>query len=214
MADILSVSRSRLAVAIRGRRTRDPCALLACGYGVYFVIRHTPYVGLNAPYLGMFALGALGPHRVTSRHCAILQAFNCASLPCALIALLNVRADYGVQPDLSAGTTPSGAMCFLTAWSAMGIVMLLISAGRTQFNRARALLSGRPLVFLGTFAYSIYLIHVPIQQLFWQYALRPLKLAPLPTFGLLLVLRERPLSWACVLSVFSGLRAALYEYQT
>ncbi len=163
---------------------RATLAALACGYGVYFVIRHTPYVGLNAPYLGMFALGAWGAS-VTFDTAPFYKRLR-ARLPCALIGLgmFGLITAYSL---IVGWHNAERRYVFLDSMVGVGIVMLLISAGRTQFNRARALLSGRPLVFLGTFAYSIYLIHVPIQQLFWQYALRPLKLAPLPTFGLLLV---------------------------
>ncbi len=163
---------------------RATLAALACGYGVYFVIRHTPYVGLNAPYLGMFALGAWGA-AVTFDAAPFYERLR-ARLPCALIggAMFGLIAAYSL---IVGWHDAERRYVFLDSMVGVGIVMLLISAGRGQANRARALLSGRPLVFLGTFAYSIYLIHVPIQQLFWQYALRPLDLAPLPAFGLLLV---------------------------
>jgi peptidoglycan/LPS O-acetylase OafA/YrhL len=34
--------------------------------------------------------------------------------------------------------------------------------------------SWRPLVFVGTFSYSLYLIHAPVLQILWQFVLQPL----------------------------------------
>ena len=47
-------------------------------------------------------------------------------------------------------------------------------------------LSGRFLPFIGTFAYSIYLIHAPLLQVVWQYFLHPLHLSNLWTFAILI----------------------------
>jgi peptidoglycan/LPS O-acetylase OafA/YrhL len=46
-------------------------------------------------------------------------------------------------------------------------------------------LSLAPLVFAGTFAYSIYLIHAPILTFLFEYLLVPLKASTLQTFLLL-----------------------------
>jgi peptidoglycan/LPS O-acetylase OafA/YrhL len=47
------------------------------------------------------------------------------------------------------------------------------------------LLSAAPLARIGVFSYSLYLVHAPLQQLVWQYALLPLGLGPAATFALL-----------------------------
>ncbi len=53
---------------------------------------------------------------------------------------------------------------------------LLVLASCSGKNILREALSAKPLVFLGTFAYSIYLIHAPLLQVVWQYAILPLHL--------------------------------------
>ncbi len=55
---------------------------------------------------------------------------------------------------------------------------LLVMVSRSQDNWLTKLLSWRPLVFLGTFAYSIYLMHAPLLQLLWQYVFIPLQHRP------------------------------------
>ena len=159
-------------------------AALACGYGLYLVVRYTSFVGLNAPYLGLFALGAWGAS--VTFHTAPAYVRLRERLPCGAIGtgVAAFIAAFSLHVGWHSAERRYAILDFLTA---VCVVMLLISAGRSPSSPARRLLSGKPLVFLGTFAYSIYLIHVPIQQLFWQYTLRPLGLAPLPAFGLLLL---------------------------
>ena len=70
--------------------------------------------------------------------------------------------------------------------------ILLMMLGRPGPNRLRTYLSWKPLVFIGTFAYSIYLIHFPLVQILWQYGLHPLGKGPLATY-LLLILIGLPL---------------------
>lgn len=52
-------------------------------------------------------------------------------------------------------------------------------------GRLRRFLGQRPLVVVGGFSYSLYLIHAPLLQVLWQYDLRPLGLDRSQTFLLL-----------------------------
>jgi peptidoglycan/LPS O-acetylase OafA/YrhL len=47
-------------------------------------------------------------------------------------------------------------------------------------------LSFKPLVFVGTFSYSVYLIHAPLLQMVWQYVLWPVHLSPVAIFAALM----------------------------
>jgi len=60
-----------------------------------------------------------------------------------------------------------------------------ILACRREDLRLARMLAWRPLVFLGGFSYSLYLIHAPLLQLVWQYELAPLELGASTTFLLL-----------------------------
>jgi peptidoglycan/LPS O-acetylase OafA/YrhL len=64
----------------------------------------------------------------------------------------------------------------------------------------RRLLSWRPLAFVGTFAYSVYLIHGPLIQIVWQYAVAPLGLEPASAI------------WAVVLLGTPAILAASYVF--
>jgi GT2 family glycosyltransferase/peptidoglycan/LPS O-acetylase OafA/YrhL len=61
----------------------------------------------------------------------------------------------------------------------------VILACRHGDSRLARMLAWRPLVFLGGFSYSLYLIHAPLLQLVWQYELAPLELRTSTTFLLL-----------------------------
>ena len=65
--------------------------------------------------------------------------------------------------------------------------MLLIALSQSGKNNLRDFLMWRPLVFIGTFAYSIYLIHMPLAQIIWQYGVNPLHKTPLVTYFLMIV---------------------------
>ena len=55
----------------------------------------------------------------------------------------------------------------------MGITstLLLMEMAAVRDSRLRKLLSFRPLVFVGTFAFTLYLVHAPLLQLASQYIL-------------------------------------------
>lgn len=56
---------------------------------------------------------------------------------------------------------------------------MLIMLSRSDDNWLAKFLSLKPIVFLGTFAYSIYLTHAPLLQIFWQYPFSALRDKPL-----------------------------------
>lgn len=81
---------------------------------------------------------------------------------------------------------------------AAACVIVASCRGNGPLRRA---LSYGPLVFVGGFSYSLYLIHAPLLQLVWQYDLRPLGLDATDTF-LLLALGGVPLI-LCISYLFS-----------
>ncbi len=63
---------------------------------------------------------------------------------------------------------------------------LLVTVAMNEGGWLWNVLSYKPLAFIGTFAYSIYLIHAPLLQIFWQYLFAPLQKTPLLMFAALL----------------------------
>jgi len=74
----------------------------------------------------------------------------------------------------------------LTVGTAVAGVFVALDQGRLP-TMVR-LLSLRPLVFVGTFAFSLYLIHAPVLAMLTTYVVKPAGLDSMPSLGLLLAL--------------------------
>jgi len=136
-------------------------------------LQSTTYLTLQ--YFGLFAVGMLAAEIAYSKEA--VWAERRARIPWAvflaaaiLIAAFLDRHQRGWIADYFVG--------FAT-------LSLLILAARSANNPIKNILSWRPFVFLGLYAYSIYLIHAPLLQVVWQYMLHPLHLGDLTTFALL-----------------------------
>ena len=77
-------------------------------------------------------------------------------------------------------------LAFIDTLCALATFSLILAAARPGRNLIRTVLSWRHLVFIGTFSYSLYLIHAPLIQLLWQYGLQPLHLGAIAEFGWLI----------------------------
>jgi peptidoglycan/LPS O-acetylase OafA/YrhL len=98
-------------------------------------------------------------------------------IPFSLVLLGVVAYKCGQSVD-----SPGRLMDLLIALASMA---LLIVCTRSETDRVRTFLEIKPLVWIGAFSYSIYLIHAPLLQVCWQYGLHPLGLSALDIFGLL-----------------------------
>ncbi|HEX8995281.1 MAG TPA: acyltransferase [Ktedonobacterales bacterium] len=129
-------------------------------------------------YLGLFAMGMWAASAYTAqpplwRRLRAWYVGEAVALICGALLAININ------------TAPIYTLDFLTG---AGTVGLLIAASRPgRLNPVRAALGWRPLVWMGGFAYSIYLIHAPLVQLLWQYGLHPLRLGDLATYLALVV---------------------------
>ncbi|MDB5245803.1 MAG: putative acyltransferase [Segetibacter sp.] len=70
---------------------------------------------------------------------------------------------------------PPHALRDLKEGMIISVVVFAIATGRMK--RTLAFLSWKPLVSIGLFSYSIYLMHAPLLQLFTQYIVQPLQLS-------------------------------------
>jgi peptidoglycan/LPS O-acetylase OafA/YrhL len=137
-------------------------------------------------YLFVFALGMLAAHLALSKEgrTAIqerrLLRFACLSMTLGGGAAIVVHHYLGSDKPL----TDAGIGLFMCG-------TLLFATLRPSSAWVKAL-SSRVLVVVGAFSYSIYLIHLPLQQLFWQYVISPLNLSKNLSF-LLVVLIGSPL---------------------
>jgi peptidoglycan/LPS O-acetylase OafA/YrhL len=69
----------------------------------------------------------------------------------------------------------------------MAMGLLVLSAIRPEGALHRAL-SFRPLVAVGVFSYSLYLLHAPLLQLVWQFGVHPSGIGPAAGFAALMTL--------------------------
>jgi peptidoglycan/LPS O-acetylase OafA/YrhL len=140
-------------------------------------IHFTPVRILCLNYVALFAMGVAACAAAFSdiapwpaiRKRAPLRIVALLSLV-ATIFLMNRFTDRDLGSQL---TDPAMGLC-------AAAVLVWVSISHT--SPLRSLLQWRPLVALGTMSYSLYLIHAPLIQLIWQYALRPMHLNSLQQF--------------------------------
>jgi peptidoglycan/LPS O-acetylase OafA/YrhL len=156
---------------------------LLLGYAVRYGFGDTRVARANPHFIGMFALGVLAAFGATSEHGALAALrsrtklkISCA-LPlvavCAMIVLWDVEESRRNFPvlDLLVGAMTCPALLLTTRFRDAPLTKILAS---------------RPLALIGTFSYSLYLIHAPLLQIAWQYALKPAGLGETAMFAVLM----------------------------
>ena len=152
--------------------------LLRFGLGDTRIVRAHPY------YVGMFALGMLAAYVVHSPRApypAMNEKFpwRAASAVGALVTVAFTLV-WGIDKSIDR---------FYWLDHAVGVMAasMLVLASRSGSLLDRVF-SWRPLVLIGTFSYSVYLVHAPLLQLFWQFVLEPLGASPSVMFGFFMTL--------------------------
>lgn len=156
---------------------------LSLGYALRFGLEDTRLTRAHPQFLGMFALGMLAAHVARSadaRFVRLRERVPWTALA-ALAFLVTVGLTFGWGVALAESRfhwldLPVGIM------TASG----LAAASRPQSNVLNRFFSWPPLVAIGTFSYSLYLIHAPLLQLMWQYGLLPIGLSREAMLGCLL----------------------------
>lgn len=153
--------------------TTTALAIIA-GYVLLALLRHTPLQtqtdGISPEYLGLFAMGMLGAgitfsgdEKLAHLRQRVPWIWVALATTFLLLALSHVRFFHDKVSILD---------FFVGLWA----MSLLVAAGHRNDTRLHRVLSWKPLAFVGTFAYSIYVIHAPLLQLIWLYVVRPLRL--------------------------------------
>ena len=135
------------------------------------LVSGTSYKGLMPVYIFVFALGmyaseiALGPRR---------KLFIWVGAAAGLLMFYM----FFLKPALQA---------FALADAVVGVVSmcLLITCCHWPDNPIGWLASSKPIVRIGKFSYSLYLVHFPVQQVLWQHVVLPMRLGATMTFAVM-----------------------------
>lgn len=164
---------------------------LVVGYALRFGFTDTRIARAAPHFLGMFSLGMLAAYLARSSEDRYVRWAE--RVPWALVAAggLAVAAVLSVYWGVGPST---GRFHYLDFPIGIMAFALLVNSSRQRASALTRLFSFRPLVFIGTFSYSVYLVHAPLLQVLWQYVLNPLGLelsvmfVALMTGGLALIL--------------------------
>jgi peptidoglycan/LPS O-acetylase OafA/YrhL len=92
---------------------------------------------------------------------------------------------------------------YIDVFVALITVAALMRMSLGRWRVLRMVLESRPLAFVGSFSYSLYLIHAPLIQCVWQYLVHPLGLSRNDEFFLLFLIGT-PLILACSYVFYLG----------
>jgi peptidoglycan/LPS O-acetylase OafA/YrhL len=155
-----------------GLRTALTTVLLTYVLGL-LAARNPTFVSSHPQFIGLFALGMLGASIAFAE--GDLWPRLRARIPWKWMALVLflIAAGAGIIFHHMPGIT-----IYMDPIIGLFTMSLILAAMNSGPNAIRTVLESRPLVFVGTFSYSLYLIHAPLLQLIWQYAIHPLRLGP------------------------------------
>ncbi len=163
-------------------------ATLAGYAGVVF--QHgTPYNDFPIHFVGLFAIGVAAAILVFSRRSdwqALCQS-PVVTWICVACVFIVVGASY---------THYLRGLFYLDVFVALITVTALMRTSMGRWCSLRKALESRPMAFVGSFSYSLYLIHAPLIQCVWQYLVHPLGLSRNAEFFLLFLIGT-PLILAC-----------------
>ncbi|MGA8044174.1 MAG: acyltransferase [Terracidiphilus sp.] len=140
------------------------------GLTVASMVDGTPFAGLSPMYPFYFALGMFAAEAIHGK-----------------------RTQLYVWIGTSAGAVflafSLKAFLLKTLWAhllvAIAGMCLLIVCAQWPGNPLARLCAWRPIAWVGSFSYSLYLVHFPVQQLIWQDLVRPLGLSKEATFAIM-----------------------------
>ncbi len=137
------------------------------------------FLDLSPVFLALFAFGMLAARLTTgtSRWERVPWGIIAAVSAVAMLLVINLSGSRAVinqffWVDLGVGFVVACAIASMTV-------------GRSRW--LRSILESRLIVFLGSFSFSIYLIHAPLLEVVWLYWVKPLNLSQTNSFGVLVL---------------------------
>ncbi len=149
---------------------------LVVSYGLAYLAGGTSLEPMMPHYLALFTLGAFAAVIATSpdaRSTLLRDRLPWTWITGVLFALICFA---GWRWGLPFGWPEREMLWLMDTFVGMATAALLIGAARPhQRNVLRHILGWKPLAFIGTFSYSLYLLHAPLIQVAWQYIAHPLR---------------------------------------
>lgn len=162
-------------------RKLGPLATLsvACvvSFGLFLLCVRSLGASLHFHYLGLFTMGMFAAGLAFSGDPRLVRLRN---LPWGLATVLGGFL-FVAALVIGKGRGETVAAFVDYAFGAFSMAFL-VGTSRDLDGWLARLLGWRPLAFVGTFAYSIYLIHAPLLQVLWQYPFASLQAKPLAMF--------------------------------
>jgi peptidoglycan/LPS O-acetylase OafA/YrhL len=155
---------------------------LTVAYPIVYLTRHMVVSGLNLYFVWLFVMGMLAAYSTTGRDPLLNWMRRHAPLMMIIgfVLLAGVTLILGVEGGYFAMRYGRYFDIFL------GAAAFLLLVGTSNGNGVlRTMLSWKPLVTVGTFSYSLYLLHAPFVQLAWQYGASRMPISDETRFALL-----------------------------
>ena len=152
-------------------------ALTAALTAGFYVLDYFNFIAmLNPEFVFIFAIGmfaAIRAFRETKQPAKVRDwKFK---LLAAVAGLMILRALWLIPGNLSSGPV-------LNIFVGIGSAFLLVAATSSEKSIIRRIANFPPVVWVGGFSYSLYLLHFPLQQLIWQLFVQPYHLSKLTGF--------------------------------
>ena len=143
------------------------------GLTVGSLVDRTPFAGLSPMYPFYFALGMFAAEVICGKRTK-LYVWIGASAAVVFLA-------FSLNPVL-----------LKTLWAHLLVAICgmcaLIVCAQWPGNPLARLCAWRPVAWVGSFSYSLYLVHFPVQQLIWQDMVRPMGLSKEATFAIMVTI--------------------------
>lgn len=149
------------------------------------------FEAISIDYIALFALGMLAAHISFSGDSAVQKIRDFKYLPHLTVVLfLSTFVVDRFKHVFSVIESPfySSGLVIINFTTGIFACILLIAIANNRLPISGRILSSRPLVFIGTFAYSIYLIHAPLIEVFVRYFVQPLHLNPIASIAAITII--------------------------
>jgi peptidoglycan/LPS O-acetylase OafA/YrhL len=175
---------------------KTTAAAVALGYAGVVLLHATPYKDFPIHFVGLFAMGIAAALLVFSRRPDWQSLSRSPIVTWVCAASLFIVLAFSWTHFLR-------GFFYIDVFVGLITVAALMRMSMGRWPVLRRTLESRPLAFVGSFSYSLYLIHAPLIQLVWQYLLHPLGFSRNAEFVLLFVLGT-PLILACSYLFYLG----------